>query len=104
MSDIYCFVRLRLEYRINTLLAFFMNITKVGRRGQISIPRNIRQTLNLQEGDRLAFIQRGNEVVLQPLHQTLADFRGGVPVSKPQDLNTIRQEVFNTESYRTTDS
>lgn len=48
----------------------FMNITKVGRRGQISIPRNIRQTLNLQEGDRLAFIQRGNEVVLQPLHQT----------------------------------
>ncbi|MEM9275852.1 MAG: AbrB/MazE/SpoVT family DNA-binding domain-containing protein [Cyanobacteria bacterium P01_F01_bin.143] len=81
-----------------------MNIIKVGRRGQISIPRNIRQTLNLQEGDRLAFIQRGDEVVLQPLHQTLADFRGSVPVNKPQDFNAIRQEVLNTRSYRKTDS
>ena len=81
-----------------------MKIIKVGRRGQISIPQNIRQTLNLQEGDRLAFIQRGNEVILQPLHQTLADFRGSVPVSKPQDFNAIRQEVFNAQSYRTNDS
>ncbi len=104
MSDTYCLVRLKLKYQTNTLLAFFMNITKVGRRGQISIPRNIRQTLNLQEGDRLAFIQRGNEVILQPLHQTLVDFRGSVPVREPQDFNAIRQEVLNTQSYRTTDS
>ena len=81
-----------------------MNIIKVGRRGQISIPRNIRQTLNLQEGDRLAFIQRGNEVILQPLHQTLKDFRGSVPVSELQDFKAIRQEVLNAQSYRTSDS
>ena len=104
MSDIYCCVRLKLEYQIKTLLAFFMNITKVGRRGQISIPRNIRQTLNLHEGDRLAFIQRGDEVILQPLHQTLADFRGSVPVSEPQDFDAIRREVLDNKSYRTSDS
>lgn len=78
-----------------------MNISKVGRRGQIAIPRAIRQELNLQEGDRLAFIRRGDEVVLQPLKHTLSDFRGSVPVSEPQDFEAIRQRVFAARDYRT---
>ncbi len=60
--------------------------------------QNIRQSLNLQKGDRIAFIQRENEVVLQPLHETLKDFRGSVPVSEPQDFNAIRQEVLDNQS------
>ena len=79
-----------------------MNVTKVGRRGQIAIPRQIRQQLDLQQGDRLAFIQRDNEVVLQPLKTTLSDFRGSVPVSEPQDFDAIRQQVITGGAYRTT--
>jgi AbrB family looped-hinge helix DNA binding protein len=79
-----------------------MNISKVGRRGQIAIPRLIRQELNLQEGDRLAFIRRGNEVVLQPLKATLSDFRGSIPVSEPQDFDAIRQQVLDRRAYRST--
>ncbi|NJK30188.1 MAG: AbrB/MazE/SpoVT family DNA-binding domain-containing protein [Acaryochloris sp. RU_4_1] len=78
-----------------------MNISKVGRRGQIAIPRLIRQELNLQEGDRLAFVRRGDEVVLQPLKTTLSDFRGSIPVSEPQDFDTIRQQVLDRCAYRT---
>jgi AbrB family looped-hinge helix DNA binding protein len=78
-----------------------MNISKVGRRGQISIPRMIRQALNLQAGDRLAFIRRGDEFVLQPLKQTLSDFRGSVAVSAPQDFDAIRQQVLDRHTYRT---
>lgn len=78
-----------------------MNVSKVGRRGQIAIPRLIRQELNLQEGDRLAFVRRGNEVVLQPLKTTLSDFRGSIPVSEPQDFDAIRQQVLNRHAYRT---
>lgn len=78
-----------------------MNIIKVGRRGQVSIPSVIRKQMNLQEGDRVAFIQRGDEVVLQPLQQSLSDFRGSVPVTEPQDFDAIRQEVFNRRAYRT---
>jgi AbrB family looped-hinge helix DNA binding protein len=77
-----------------------MNISKVGRRGQIAIPRLIRQELNLQEGDRLAFVRRGDEVVLQPLKTTLSDFRGSIPVTEPQDFDAIRQQVLNRRAYR----
>jgi AbrB family looped-hinge helix DNA binding protein len=75
-----------------------MNVSKVGRRGQIAIPRLIRQELNLQEGDRLAFVRRGDEVVLQPLKTTLSDFRGSIPVSEPQDFDAIRQQVLDRRS------
>jgi AbrB family looped-hinge helix DNA binding protein len=77
-----------------------MNISKVGRRGQIAIPRLIRQELNLQEGDRLAFVRRGDEVILQPLKTTLSDFRGSVPVTEPQDFDVIRQQVLDRRAYR----
>jgi AbrB family looped-hinge helix DNA binding protein len=77
-----------------------MNISKVGRRGQIAIPRLIRQELNLQEGDRLAFVRRGDEVVLQPLKTTLSNFRGSIPVSEPQDFDAIRQQVLDRRAYR----
>ncbi|NCJ06398.1 AbrB/MazE/SpoVT family DNA-binding domain-containing protein [Synechococcales cyanobacterium C] len=77
-----------------------MNVSKVGRRGQIAIPRLIRQELNLQEGDRLAFVRRGDEVVLQPLKTTLSDFRGSIPVSEPQDFDAIRQQVLDRRAYR----
>jgi len=78
-----------------------MNVSKVGRRGQIAIPRMIRQELNLQEGDRLAFIRRGDEVILQPLKHTLSDFRGSIPVSEPQDFEAIRHLVMEGRAYRT---
>jgi AbrB family looped-hinge helix DNA binding protein len=77
-----------------------MNISKVGRRGQISIPRLIRQELNLQEGDHLAFVRRGDEVILQPLRSTLSDFRGSIPVTEPQDFDAIRQQVLDRRAYR----
>jgi AbrB family looped-hinge helix DNA binding protein len=77
-----------------------MNVSKVGRRGQIAIPRLIRQELNLQEGDRLAFVRRGDEVVLQPLKSTLSDFRGSIPVSETQDFDTIRKQVLDRGAYR----
>ncbi len=77
-----------------------MIITKVGRRGQITLPRPIRRQLDLQEGDRIAFVQRGDEIILQPLTKTLFDLRGSVPVSGPQDFATIRQQVVETHARK----
>lgn len=71
-----------------------MIVGTVGRRGQMTVPREIRRSLNLQEGDRVAFIRRGDEVVLQPLTDTLLDLRGSVPVEEPQDFAAIRSQVM----------
>jgi len=71
-----------------------MLVTKVGRKGQITVPKEIRQCLRIEEGDRVAFVRRGEEVVLQPLTRTLLDLRGSVPVSGPQDFDAIRRQVI----------
>ncbi len=78
-----------------------MHLSKIGRRGQISIPSKIRQELHLQEGDRLAFVCRGDEVVLQPIRKSLRDLRGTVPVEQPQDFAAIRTMVRESRDYRT---
>jgi AbrB family looped-hinge helix DNA binding protein len=71
-----------------------MLVTKVGRRGQITVPKEIQRRLHIQEGDRLAFIQRGQDILLRPLARTLRDFRGSVPVTGPQDFTAIRRQVL----------
>lgn len=70
-----------------------MIISKIGRRGQVTLPKVIRRSINLKEGDQIAFILHGEQVILQPLTQTLLDLRGSVPVSAPQDFASIRQQV-----------
>ncbi|HDN80695.1 MAG TPA: AbrB/MazE/SpoVT family DNA-binding domain-containing protein [Chloroflexi bacterium] len=76
-----------------------MIIAKVGRRGQITIPREVRRWLNIREGDRVTFIRRNGEVILQPLTKTLFDLRGSVPVSAPQDFTAIRQQVVKAHAH-----
>ncbi len=68
--------------------------TRVGRRGQITIPREVRRLINVQEGDQIAFVIDGGQVVLKPITHSLLDLRGSVPVEGEQDFTSIRQEVF----------
>lgn len=77
---------------------------KIGRRGQMTVPQAIRRSLNLQEGDRVAFIRRGDEVVLQPLTNTLLDLRGSVPVTEPQDFAAIRDQVVQEHAQKVAQS
>ena len=75
-----------------------MVVSKVGRRGQITLPLAVRNPLNLKEGDHIAFVQKGDEVILQPLTKRLLDLRGTVAVSGPQDFSAIRERVIEAHS------
>jgi AbrB family looped-hinge helix DNA binding protein len=77
-----------------------MIISTIGRRGQVTVPWSIRRSLDLREGDRIAFIRRGNEVVLQPLRHTLLDLRGSVPLTEPQDFDAIREQVIQEHARK----
>jgi len=65
----------------------------VGRRGQITLPRAVRNWLRLREGDRVAFVRRGDEIVLRPMRRTLLDLRGSVTVSEVQDFDAVRRQA-----------
>ena len=42
-----------------------MELAKVTTKGQITIPKEIRELLNLKEGSKVLFIQKGKEVVIK---------------------------------------
>ena len=77
-----------------------MFTSKIGRRGQITLPSALRRQAGLQEGDAIIFLLQDGQVVIQPIHQTLADLRGSIPVEEAQDYNTIRRQVIEQRSRR----
>ncbi|WP_435548307.1 AbrB/MazE/SpoVT family DNA-binding domain-containing protein [Desulfobacterium sp. N47] len=50
-------------------------------KGQVTIPKEIRNILNIRPNDKVDFTQEGDRVVLVPL-KTLKDLRGSVGGSK----------------------
>lgn len=81
-----------------------MPTTRIGRRGQLTLPRAVRQSLGVSEGDQVAFVERGGEVVLRPVRLSLRDLRGSVPVAGPQDFDAVREVVHADRAERLTDT
>jgi AbrB family looped-hinge helix DNA binding protein len=66
----------------------------ITRKGQVTIPKPIRDQLGLEEGEKVMFIRRGDEVLLKVLRGTVLDLKGSVnPSSRPEDFAKIRQTV-----------
>ena len=42
-----------------------MELAKVTTKGQITIPKSIRESLDLKEGSKILFIQKGKDIVIQ---------------------------------------
>lgn len=76
-----------------------MMVSKVGRRGQITLPKEIRRWLQLREGDHVVFRRKDEMVIVEPLTRTLFDLRGSVPVTEPQDFAAIRQQVLTVHAH-----
>ncbi|MCE2440637.1 MAG: AbrB/MazE/SpoVT family DNA-binding domain-containing protein [Candidatus Latescibacteria bacterium] len=80
-----------------------MPIAKVGRRGQMTLPREVRKALDVEEGDHIVFVRRRHEFSVQPLNRTLLDLRGSVRVSGRQDFDAVREHVRRTRARRGAD-
>jgi antitoxin PrlF len=78
--------------------------SKLTIRGQTTIPKPIREYLGLEPGDRVLFVLKESEVVLQPVRDTLLDLRGSVePRRRPEDFDEVRAEVRKRLSKRSSD-
>jgi AbrB family looped-hinge helix DNA binding protein len=75
--------------------------SKLTIRGQTTIPKPIREYLGLEPGDRVLFVLKEDEVVLQPVRDTLLDLRGSVePRRRPEKFDEVRAEVRKRVSKR----
>lgn len=77
----------------------------VGAKGQVVIPREIRERLGLREGSKVAFEQRGREVVLRPVEtpeEFLARFfdTGGKKLRRKVDLKRVYEEQYEERARR----
>ena len=58
-----------------------MELAKVTSKGQITIPKSIRDMLNIKEGSKILFFQKENEIVIKnaamlSLEKIQEDFKG----------------------------
>jgi AbrB family looped-hinge helix DNA binding protein len=51
----------------------------ITRKGQTTIPKEIREFLKLKPNDKLFYIVEEDKVVLKPIHGDILDLRGSVP-------------------------
>ena len=73
----------------------------VTRKGQITIPKEIRNRLGVREGEKVIFVLRGDEVVLRVIRGTILDLKGSVkPHARPEDFEAIRKSVKKAVSKR----
>ena len=67
-------------------------LSTITRKGQVTIPAEIRRALHLKEGDTVAWHQDGDEVRLTPARFTLESALGSVePHQRPEDFATLEQ-------------
>ena len=72
-----------------------MLTAKVTQKGQITIPKKIRDWLQVGPEDEIIFVRRGDEVVMKRVSNLLT-LRGSVKVDGPQDFEKIRQQVIKS--------
>lgn len=69
-------------------------LSRVTRKGQVTIPIEIRQEWNLKPRDQVVFEREGDKVVVRPATSTLMAGYGAVkPRRRPEDFAAIREAV-----------
>ncbi len=67
-----------------------MELAKVTTKGQITIPKSIREILNLKEGSKILFIQKGDDIIIKNSAM--------IALEKIQDAFTGEAERLNLET------
>ena len=72
-----------------------MQQAKVTYKGQITIPKAVRDALNIEEGDSVTLQIEGDHAILKPLKKkALLEFYGAFPATRPYPGNeALRKEV-----------
>ena len=71
----------------------------VTRQGQVTIPKTIREFLNIHAKDRVEFVLEGNRVLIVRI-KTLKDLRGAVPSKGKAFFATERSRAKSAVALR----
>ena len=57
------------------------NVSKITVKGQVTIPKRVRDDLGVRAGDVIVFAKKGDDIVIKPAN-TLLDLKGVIVTSK----------------------
>jgi len=77
-----------------------MITAKINAQGETTLPGKVLDWLQLQPGDTVVFVRRGEAVVLKRVDDLLS-LRGSVPVQGEQDFEAIRRKVLKKVAEQT---
>ncbi len=79
-----------------------MQRAKITYKGQVTIPKKIRNALAIKEGDSVIFSLEGDHAVVMPIKKkVLSDFLGSLPATRPYPgSEAIRKEVHEKITQR----
>lgn len=72
-----------------------MEKAKVTFKGQVTIPKGIRNALNIEEGESVIFVVEGDHAIMKPFKKkSLLDFYGSLPATRSYPgVGTMRKEI-----------
>ena len=78
-----------------------MTMTTLTKKGQVTIPKPIRDRLGIREGEKVLFVVRGEEVVLKVLRGNILDLKGSVKASaRPENFEAVRRSIKRAVSAK----
>lgn len=76
--------------------------SKITSKGQITLPKEVRKLLNVQEGNVIVFEKENDKIVIKPA-KTLRDFKGLLKgVNKKENFDEIRKNAKKYAGKRVT--
>ncbi|MGB9697916.1 MAG: AbrB/MazE/SpoVT family DNA-binding domain-containing protein [Thermodesulfobacteriota bacterium] len=73
-----------------------MPISILSSKGQMTIPKKVREALNLRPSEKVIIVVEGNQAIIKPLSGSLLDLGGSIKIprkEKPIDFRKVREEV-----------
>ncbi len=68
------------------------SVSTVTSKGQVTIPKNMRETLHLLSGDKVEFIKnKNNEIIIKPLTKKASDVGGILSKYKKKEAASIEE-------------
>lgn len=70
-------------------------------KGQVTIPKEIRDRFHLKAHDRLFFKPQGSKIFIKPVSGTILDIKGAFPVKTKISFERLREKMKKEISRKT---
>lgn len=70
-----------------------MSISVLTSKGQTTIPKDVRDALNLKPHDKLIYVIEKNRVIMMPSKGDILDLKGSIKENKPINFKKLRQDT-----------